>query len=171
MGAKALDIRGPVSGTTAYCNGELVGRNVTIKLPPITHVLATIMTGLGEQEIPLLSMVESMEASITKVGYDLGLAKCIKLESMNFEFRWVQQVTKLNGEIANGGCRAYIRGIPKELPDTEVTVGENIELDLGIAVTRYQLFVENVEYLLVDKLAPKCVLAGVDYSERINSLL
>ena len=57
------DIRGPVNGTTAYIEGELVARNTTITLPEITHVTATVQTALGEHEVPLFGLVESMEAT------------------------------------------------------------------------------------------------------------
>ena len=166
------DIRGPVNGTTAYIEGELVARNTTITLPEITHVTATVQTALGEHEVPLFGLVESMEATIKKIGADLGLAKALGMETKTFEFRWVQQVTPINEQDRIEGCKAFIRGIPKVVvPSIEISPGESVEVDIPLSVTRYQLFVNGNELLMVDKMAGICKINGVDYAASLNSLL
>ena len=147
------DIRGPVNGTTVYINGVLVARNTTITLPEITHVTATVQAALGEHEVPLFGLVESMEATIKKIGADSGLAKALGMETKTYEFRWAQQVT------------------PIAAPSIEVSPGESIEVDIPLSVTRYQLFVAGSELLMVDKLAGICKINGVDYASVLNSLL
>ena len=166
------DIRGPVNGTTVYINGVLVARNTTITLPEITHVTATVQAALGEHEVPLFGLVESMEATIKKIGADSGLAKALGMETKTYEFRWAQQVTPVNGADRVEGCKAFIRGIPKiAAPSIELSPGESIEVDIPLSVTRYQLFVAGSELLMVDKLAGICKINGVDYASVLNSLL
>lgn len=171
MSNVVLDVRGPINATTVYVNNTLVARNVTITLPEVTHVLGTIKTALGEQDMPLYGLVDSMEATIQKIGCDMGLAKICQLRSNNYEFRWTQQVTRTNGKIEVGGCRAYIRAVPKVVPAIEVNPGDSVELDIPLAVTRYQFFCEGEEIVLVDKLAGICRINGEDYASSLGNLL
>lgn len=168
---KALDIRGPVNANTAYCDGKLVARNVTLTLPEVTHVLATINTALGPQDIPLYGLVESMQATIQKIGVDKGLARICALKSKTIEFRWSQQVTKTNGKIATEGCKAFLRFIPQVVPPVEINPGDNVELEIPGSVTRYQLYCDGKELILIDKLAGICKINGVDYAKQLDSLL
>lgn len=169
---KVIDIRGAVNGTTAYVNGQLKARNTTISLPEVTHVLATVQTALGEQEVPLFGLVESMETTVKKIGADYGLAGMLAMSPQTYEFRWAQQVTKADGTNNVEGCKAFIRGVPKvAVPQIEVTVGESVEMDVTLATTRYQLFVDGQELCLIDKLAGICRIGGVDYASKLESLL
>ena len=171
MANKVIDINGPINATTSYFEGTLVGRNVKISLPEITHKLATIMTALGETEIPLYGLIDAMEATIQKIGADYGLAKICELKNKSVEFRWVQQQTKTDGTIKNVGCKAFLRLIPKVVPGIEVNPGDSVELDIPCSCTRYQLFVDGKELWLVDKLAGICRINGKDTASSINSLL
>lgn len=169
---KTLDVRGAVNGTTVYVNGELKARNTTITLPEVTHVLTTIQTALGEQEIPTFGLIDSMETTVQKIGADYGLAGMLAMTQQTYEFRWAQQVSKANGTNTVEGCKAFIRGIPKvAVPQIEVTVGESVELDIPLATTRYQLFVNGQEVCLIDKLAGICRIGGVDYASQVESML
>ena len=169
---KTLDIRGPVNADTSYIDGVLVARNTTVKLPEVTHVIANVEAALGEHEVPLFGLVESMESTIQKVGVDEGLSKALTMEPKTYEHRWVQQVTKLDGSSAVEGCKAFIRGVPKiAIPSIEVNPGDSVELDIPLSVSRYQLFVDGKEICLIDKLAGICRIHGTDYAERINALL
>lgn len=169
---KVIDIRGPVNGTTAYINGQLKARNTTITLPEVTHVLATVQTALGEHEVPLYGLIETMETSIKKIGADYGLAEMLAMSQNTYEFRWAQQVTKADGSSTVEGCKAFIRGVPKvAVPQIEANVGESIEMDITLATSRYQLFVNGKELCLIDKIAGICRIAGVDYASSVDSLL
>lgn len=166
------DLRGPVNGTTVYINGNLVARNTTITLPEITHVTATVKAALGEHEVPLFGLVEAMEATIQKIGVDAGLAKALTMENKTYEFRWAQQVTPINGSDRLEGCKVFIRGIPKvAAPSFELNPGDSVEVDIPLSVTRYQLFIDGNEVLMVDKLSGICRINGEDCANRLNSLL
>ena len=166
-----MDIRGPINADTAYCEGELVARNVTLTLPEVTHVLGTVNTALGEAEIPLFGLVESMEATIQKIGVDRGLARVCALKNKEIEFRWAQQVTTSSGALKTEGCKAFLRFIPKSIPSIEVIPGESVELEIPGVVMRYRLVVDGREILLVDKIAGICNINGIDYAKSVNNLL
>lgn len=169
---KTLDSRGPINADTTFIDGVLVARNTTIKLPEVTHVTANIQAALGEHEIPLYGLVESMESTIQKIGADEGLAKMLTMEPKTFEHRWVQQATKSDSSSAIEGCKAFIRGIPKiAIPSIEVNPGDSVELDIPLSVSRYQLFVDGKEICLIDKLSGICRIHGKDYAEEVNALL
>lgn len=169
---KAVDVTGAVNGTTAYVEGQLKARNTTITLPEVTHVLATIKTALGEHEVPLYGLIESMESTIKKIGADYGLASMLAMRQQTYEFRWAQQVSKTDGTNETQGCKAFIRGIPKvAVPSIEVSVGEAVELEIPLSVSRYQLFVNGKELCLIDKIAGICRIDGVDYASSLDSLL
>lgn len=171
MANNVIEINGPIDGTTAYVEGALVGRNVKVSMPEITHKLATIKTALGEAEVPMLGLIDSMEATIQKIGVDLGLSKICSLKNKTVEFRWAQQVTKTDGTIKIVGCKAFLKLIPKVVPGIEVEPGNSVELDIPCACTRYQLFVDGRELWLVDKFAGICRIDGTDTASSVNSLL
>ena len=166
----ALDRKGTILGTTAYVGNTLVAEDVTISLPEVTPKTQTI-NAMGDLELPL-PLLEAMEASITKVGLDKGFLKLIVPESRKFEFRWAQTVVKPDGTQKNEGCKAFITGVPKvTFPGGDITPGENYEGAIPIAVTRYQLFVNGNEYILVDKLKGQYKINGKDYAQGIKNLL
>lgn len=172
MGA-VLDINGPVNADTTYVDGELVARNAGVTLPEVTHVLATVKSALGEMEVPLYGLVDTMESTIKKIGADYGLAKICGMENKTIEHRWAQQVTNVDGGGSKVvGCKAFLRGVPKvAVPSIEVETGSEIELEIPFSISRYQLFVDGKEIILVDKLAGICRINGTDYAEQVNSLL
>lgn len=166
----ALDRKGTILGTTAYVNDVLVAEDVTISLPEVTPKTQTL-NAMGEIELPL-PLIEAMEASVTKVGIDKGFLKLIVPESRKFEFRWAQSVIKADGTQKNEGCKAFITGVPKIVfPGGDIAPGENYEGAIPIAVTRFQLFVNGNEYILVDKLKGQYKINGKDYAKGIKNLL
>lgn len=170
MAGLIVPISGPVSGSTAYCENKLVARDVAFTLPEVTPIVAE-MQATGPMSLPMWSMVEAMETAITKIGIDEGLGNLIKPDMKPLEFRWAQTVTDTNGVTKNVGCKAFVKGIPVNIPAPAVTVGETIEGEVRIATTRYALFVDGKEYVLIDKLAGKVQIMGVDYAAPVNALL
>lgn len=169
---KTIDIRGPVNANTTYVEGQLVARNTTITLPEVTHVTASVQAALGEYEVPLFGLVETMESTIKKIGIDNGLSKMLTMEPKTYEHRWLQQITETGGGSKVEGCKAFIRGVPKiAIPSIEVNPGDSTELDIPLSVSRYQLFVGGEEICLIDKLAGICRIHGKDYAESVNNLL
>ena len=73
-----LDLKGPILADTVYIGGTLVAKDVTIALPAVTPVTADFKA-MGTYTAPILGQIEAMEASITKIGIDLGLRNMMKL--------------------------------------------------------------------------------------------
>lgn len=166
-----MDIRGAVNGTTGYVEGTLVGKDVTISLPEVAAALGEVQA-MGTMEIPIIGILDAMEASIKRIGVDMGLAKCCAPESKTYEFRWVQQVTKSDGTTSVEGCKAFIRGVPKIIiPGMDIEPGATVETEIPLAVSRYQLFVGGKEVLCVDRLSQILRVDGKDYYSNVNSLL
>ena len=147
-----LDLKGPILADTVYIGGTLVAKDVTIALPAVTPVTADFKA-MGTYTAPILGQIEAMEASITKIGIDLGLRNMMKLESKTIEIRWAQDVKQADGSTKTEGCKAFLRCVSKGIP------------------SRYQLYVGGAEYWLIDQLNTILRVGGVDYAKDIRSLL
>ena len=158
-----LDLKGPILADTVYIGGTLVAKDVTIALPAVTPVTADFKA-MGTYTAPILGQIEAMEASITKIGIDLGLRNMMKLESKTIEIRWAQDVKQADGSTKTEGCKAGIPGL-------SVDPGNTSENEATFAVSRYQLYVGGAEYWLIDQLNTILRVGGVDYAKDIRSLL
>ena len=108
-----------------------------------------------------------MEASITKIGIDLGLRSLVKLTSKTIEIRWAQDVKLSDGSTKTEGCKAFLRCVSKGIPGLNVDPGNASENEIALAVSRYQLFVAGNEYWLIDQLNTIMRVGGVDYAKDI----
>lgn len=118
-----------------------------------------------------LDVIEAMEASITKIGIDLGLRSLVKLTSKTIEIRWAQDVKLSDGSTKTEGCKAFLRCVSKGIPGLNVDPGNASENEIALAVSRYQLFVAGNEYWLIDQLNTIMRVGGVDYAKDIRSVL
>ena len=165
-----LDLKGPILADTVYIGGTLVAKDVTIALPAVTPVTADFKA-MGTSTAPILGQIEAMEASITKIGIDLGLRNMMKLESKTIEIRWAQDVKQADGSTKTEGCKAFLRCVSKGIPGLSVDPGNTSENEATFAVSRYQLYVGGAEYWLIDQLNTILRVGGVDYAKDIRSLL
>ena len=165
-----LDLKGPILADTVYIGGTLVAKDVTIALPAVTPVTADFKA-MGTYTAPILGQIEAMEASITKIGIDLGLRNMMKLESKTIEIRWAQDVKQADGSTKTEGCKAFLRCVSKGIPGLSVDPGNTSENEATFAGSRYQLYVGGAEYWLIDQLNTILRVGGVDYAKDIRSLL
>lgn len=165
-----LDLKGPILANTVYDSGKLVAKDVAIEMPAVTPVTADFKA-MGTVNVPLPGLIEAMEATITKIGIDLGLRSLVKFDSKTLEFRWVQDVKTSDGSSKPEGCKAFLRVVSKGIPGLSLDPGNTVEGALTYSVTRYQLFVGGAEYWLVDQLSQQLRIDGVDYCKPITSLL
>ncbi len=170
MAGKWLDLKGPVLADTLYCNGALAARDVTIALPEVAFVTAEFKA-MGTLSLPINSMTENLEASVTKVGIDLGFKSMLALEPVALEARWAVDVRKSDGRSVTEGVKAFLRATPTVIPGISVEAGSPQENEMKFAVTRYQLIVDGEEYFLIDKLAGKLRINGVDYYDSVAKCL
>ena len=155
---------------TVYVDGVLAAKDVTIALPPVNLVTADFKA-MGTYTAPLPGQIEAMEASITKIGIDLGLRSLVKLTSKTIEIRWAQDVKLSDGSTKTEGCKAFLRCVSKGIPGLSVDPGNASENEIALAVSRYQLFVAGNEYWLIDQLNTIMRVGGVDYAKDIRSVL
>lgn len=166
---KFVNINGPIVANTVYVNDVLVARDVAITLPAVTPTTADVKA-TGTLTLPVWQLLENMEASITKIGIDKGLRSMIKPDMKPIECRWVQTVTDATGKTRNVGCKAFLRGMPLDLPEIGQQVGSPGEHAVRMSLTRYNLFVDGDEMWLIDKLAGIVRIDGTDYAD-LDSML
>ena len=157
-------------GIQPYINASIIIELLTIALPAVTPVTADFKA-MGTYTAPILGQIEAMEASITKIGIDLGLRNMMKLESKTIEIRWAQDVKQADGSTKTEGCKAFLRCVSKGIPGLSVDPGNTSENEATFAVSRYQLYVGGAEYWLIDQLNTILRVGGVDYAKDIRSLL
>ena len=162
-----LDLKGPILADTVYIGGTLVAKDVTIALPAVTPVTADFKA-MGTYTAPILGQIEAMEASITKIGIDLGLRNMMKLESKTIEIRWAQDVKQADGSTKTEGCKAFLRCVSKGIPGLSVDPGNTSENEAKVFSS---FFVAGAEYWLIDQLNTILRVGGVDYAKDIRSLL
>ena len=165
-----MDKANAILADKVYCDNVLVAEDVAVNLPAV-NFLTSEVKAMGSMDVVLVGLLEAMEASITKVGQDEGLARALTPEKHNYEFRYVQNVTKGDATSKPIGCKAFLTAVPKGIPKTALEVGSNIESEISLAVSRYQLYVDGEELLCVDRLSQICRVRGVDYYSRIASML
>lgn len=165
-----IDIKGAILADTVYKDGELVGREITVTLPDVSFATAE-HKAMGTLELPMLGQLEAMEASVTKTGYDKGVAQLAQPEAANLEFRFVHDVINSDNVSMPEGCKAFMRAVPKILPGGDLEPGSKTEQQITFAVSRYQLIVGGVEICLIDQLKGILRINGKDYAKSINSLL
>ena len=165
-----IDLNGPVLADTVYDAGKLVAKDVTITLPAI-NLLTADFKAMGTLTLPIIGQIEAMEATVNKVGTDMGLRSMASLDSRTLEFRWVQDVKKADGSTKTVGCKAFLRCVSKGIPGLNVDPGNASENEIALSVSRYQLFVDGTEYWLIDQLNQILRVGGKDYYKQIRSLL
>lgn len=166
---KFVNINGPIVADTVYSDNVLVARDTGFTLPAVTPVTADLQA-MGTMSMPIWSLIEDMEATITKIGHDMGLKNLVTPAMKPLEIRWVQTVTDANGNTKNVGCKAFLKGIPKGLPEVGGEVGSTVENSVALSISRYQLFVDGQEMWLVDRLAGILRINGKNYAD-LDSML
>ena len=169
MAGTFVNICGPVVADTVYADGKLLARDAAVTLPEVAPMTAEL-PAMGTFELPVWQLIEQMEASITKIGLDMGLRSAITPDMKPLEFRWVQTVTDANGQTKNVGCKAFLRGIPLNLPEIGLEVGSASEHECRISLTRYNLFVDGKEMWLIDRFAGIVRINGKNYAD-LDSML
>lgn len=164
-----MEKKNAVIADKAYCDKKLVAEDVSINLPAV-NFLTTEVNAMGKMDV-ILPLIEAMEATITKVGLDTGLGSMLTPTTHKYEFRWVQNVLKADGTTKAEGCKAFITGVPKGVPATGLEIGNNIETEISIGCTRYQLYVGGKEIFCIDRLSQICKINGKDYYKDIAKLL
>ena len=151
-------------------NKAVAAEDVTFELPELALQTADI-AAMGTLSLPLVGLLDDMTMTVTRVGVDKGYANTIKLEKLEIEFRWVQDVVAANGTVSHKGCKAFLNCIPQSIPGVSVEIGSASEMQNSYTVTRYQLMYDGAEILLVDRLNQILKINGKDYMADIKKLL
>ena len=165
-----LNINGPIVADTVYSENQLVAKDVEFTLPEVAPVMVDV-EAMGTMSVPLWARLDNMELSVTKVGLDKGLRKLLRPNLKPLEFRFPQEVIDANGNTKIVACKAFIKGMNTTIPGIGITPGETSSNELTFMVTRYQLFADGKEVLLIDRLASIVRIDGKDYTSGLRSML
>lgn len=167
--AAFVPITGAVTGATVYIGGKLVARDCAITLPEITPMTAEVQA-MGTMTMPIWELLEAMEMTFNKIGVDQGFREALVPGVTAVEVRFTQTQTDATGKTKTIMCKAFCKGMTLSIPGISVEVGSASENEIPYSLTRYQLFANGAEAILVDRLAGKVRINGVDYTGGLAGL-
>ena len=167
--ANFTDLSGPIVANTLYVDDVLVGRDISATLPDIEFMTATVQAR-GEWEIPIQTLFSTIELAITRVGMTVNGGKLMETGMRRIELRNVQSKTGVDGTSGNQSIKEFATGLCKTLPGGDITVGEAIEQEFSYSLKRYQVFVDGVELMCIDRTGT-CRINGKDITGGVESLL
>ncbi len=160
---------GSVIGATIRIDNALVADEATVTLPEIAAMTADI-SAMGTMSMPMWPLIENMEMTVNKVGVDLGFRKAISPGEVTLEVRFAQPQRGAGGDMKYVNCKAFCRGSVLTIPGIGIEVGSASENEVTYMVTRYQLFVDGAETILVDREAGKLRINGKDLTNGLSEL-
>ncbi len=163
-----LDKNGGVLADTWYIDSKLVGEGVKITLPNLEWLTQSIKAN-GNMDIPLAGLTDALDCNITTDGGIIPAA--VKPGMQSHECRWVKTVIDKNGSTKEVGCKAFLKMISKNIPEQAVEEQEAMESSYDYSVSRYQLFENGVEKVLIDKIAGVFKINGTNYAKSLDNYL
>ena len=160
---------GPVTGSTIYIDNQLKARDTSITLPEVTPTTADV-NAMGTMSVPVWQLLENMEMTFTKIGVDLGFRDTLKLGVSAIEARFMQNIIDAQGNQKSVMCKAFCSGMLTSIPGIGVEVGSATENEITYSLTRYQLFVDGQEAILVDRLAGIVRIGGTTVTDELSGL-
>lgn len=126
---------------------------------------------IGTVNIPDPFSMDAMEATITGKNFNDGVLAGIKPTGASFRLHWA--VSSISSDATTGytGYTAFIKGIPKVIPSASAEKGEEMEVELPIAVNYYKLIKNGKTLFEIDQLNNKLIINGVDYAAKLNKKL
>lgn len=160
---------GPVIGASIRMDNVLVADNANVNLPEVAAATADVQA-MGTMTLPIWPLLEDMEMSVTKIGVDHGFSKAISPGVKTLEVRFAQSQVDADGNVKYVNCKAFCKGSVATIPSISTEVGSAYEGEVVYKVTRYQLFVDGAEAILVDRLAGKLKINGKDLTSGLAEL-
>lgn len=164
------DMATAVVADTVYSDGSLAARNCNVTLPEVTPTTVEVPVG-GTIELPITGMTDAMEATVTLGAPDDGFAALCSPQSHEVEVRWVLDVLQSDGTKVQKGCKAFMQAYAKTIPGISLELASASENELTLGVTRYQLFMDGTEVLLIDQINNIFKVDGTDYAKDLAALL
>lgn len=126
---------------------------------------------IGTVNIPDPSNIEAMETSITTTS-DSANAKLLNdPDGVEVILNWALDKVGTDGSSAYIPYRAVVKGWASVIPGGDKKKGEVAESEHKISTWYYKLEINGKTVALIDMLAPKCVINGVDHLENLNKAL
>lgn len=165
------NLKGAQIATSVYIDGAPRGMNNVVKLPEVSPKTSEIPAAGGTIDFPVWQQLQPMEMSVTFHGVSKDLLESLKPTGCDIMINVAQQDVSLDGSCAPEAIKAMARVIPKVLPSIEITPGEASELEVTFAVLNYKLYLNGETYFDIDPVNHKCVINGVDHSEKVRAIL
>lgn len=157
--------------TSAYVDGDLIGINIPLTMPEITPATIEVRAAGGMITLPIVQQLQSMETTLTKNGLDEKFLSMLKPEPFDLMFNIVQQSVDSDGISKMEHIKVFERVIPKSIASFGVTPGEQGDKQVTFTVLTHKIIVDGREYLNIDPLKGIYKVNGVDYNDKVRSML
>ena len=142
-----------IEADAVYVDGVLAGRDFNVTLPEVVPTTVDVGGLMGTMSIPLLSSLESIAMTVTKVGIDADLARLCKPGKKTLRISWVQDRIKSDGTVAPVGAKAEVSCFPKAyMPAGAIEIGSVSENDVELEVYEYKLTVDGTTVFYLNRL-------------------
>lgn len=168
---KINNLKGAILATSVYSGGTQIGVNVSVTLPEVAPETTEVTAAGGSIELPVLTKLQAMEASVTKQGIDREWLQALTPEPQDLIANFVQQSVSPDGTSKPEHIKAFMRVVPKVIPGIEASYGEASENEITFSVFSYRLTVNGSTYLHADPVKGIYKVNGKDYMGGITSML
>ncbi|MGE5631708.1 MAG: phage major tail tube protein [Caulobacteraceae bacterium] len=166
-------ITGSVIAQKLLSDNVEIDDNVSCQLPSIEFQTGEIKGAgiLGAMDMPITGQVNSMIFSISSRGINKKAAVFAKPGIQNIELRFARDVVTADGQLIQQGTKIFITGINKKYDPGKVENGATMDGSIDFEVIRYRQVINGEETLLIDKRNYVYKVNGVDYMQKIRSVL
>ena len=155
-----IDKTAAVEASSFYCDKTQIGNDIKITLPEIAFqtVEADIM---GAVDVPVMSRLEAMEATVTVNGTNKNIAVLCKPGKKSLDARWIENIVDKDGNVAQKGRKALMQAFPKKVfPGGDIEPGNNTDYEIPYTVLSIEVFEEGTSILKVNRLTREIVING-----------
>lgn len=167
---KVVDLFGQIKKGGSYVE---IPNMTAFSVPDVT-LGSTELNGagmIGPVNLPDPSNIEAMESSITTLDDSGDAALLNDPDSVEAILNWAVDKVGTDGISDYIVHRVVIKGKASVLPGGEKKKGEAAEKEHKIATWYFKEEIDGETITLIDMLAPKCVINGVDRLEKLNKAL
>jgi len=166
-------ISGAVIAHKVLLESEEIDDNVSCQLPSI-EVQTSELKGagiLGAIDMPVTGQINSMTVSLSSRGINKKAAAFAKPGFLNLELRFARDTVTADGQMIPQGSKIFISGTNKKYDPGKVENGATMDGSVDLEVLRYRQVINGEETVLIDKRNYVYKVNGVDYMQKIRSIL
>ena len=154
-------------------NNVEIASQVGVDLPGITLTTQEVSGAgyMGKSDLPITGQVEGMELKISTQGLSADQMVLARSGRHQITLRFAQDSMSVQKGIIPEGCKIYATTVFKSMDGGSIKNANPYESAVTHEVLRYQMIVNGVEVLLINREAYKYIVNGADLTANVWSLV